>query len=85
MPYISKKQRVNVDGPLEGLYPFIETPGEMNYAVCKLMLDFLQFHGESYTTYNSIIGILECVKQEFYRRMIAKYEDKKIEENGDIF
>ena len=39
----------------------------------------------SYHAYNEIIGVLECVKQEFYRRMVAPYEDKKCEENGDVF
>jgi len=31
-----------------------------------------------------MIGVLECVKQEFYRRKVAPYEDIKIIENGDI-
>jgi len=30
------------------------------------------------------MGVLECVKQEFYRRRAVPYEEEKIEENGDI-
>jgi hypothetical protein len=29
-------------------------------------------------------GVIENVKQEFYRRLASKYEDAKIEQNGDI-
>jgi hypothetical protein len=38
-----------------------------------------------YDDYNSLIGTLECAKQELYRRKIAAYEDKKIEENGEVY
>lgn len=31
-----------------------------------------------------IIGLLESVKFEFYRRFVSPYEDIKIEENGDV-
>ena len=37
-----------------------------------------------YENFNAMIGALECCKQEYYRRIIAPYEDKKIEENGDV-
>jgi hypothetical protein len=38
----------------------------------------------SYTKVAMITGVLENVKQEFYRRVAESYEDKKIVENGDI-
>jgi hypothetical protein len=28
---------------------------------------------------------LHCAADEFYRRVAAKYEDKKIDENGDVY
>jgi hypothetical protein len=31
-----------------------------------------------------VTGVLENIKQEFYRRIASQYEDKKILENGDI-
>lgn len=31
------------------------------------------------------LGTLEAVKQEFYRRVVAAYEDLKIQENGDVY
>jgi len=38
----------------------------------------------SYATLNELIGALECIKLEFYRRKVSNYEDKKIGDNGDI-
>jgi hypothetical protein len=37
-----------------------------------------------YSTANNLMGVLECVKAEFYRRQVANLEDRKIIENGDI-
>lgn len=41
-----------------------------------------EFTSEAHRT---ILGVLECVKLELYRRVAAPYEDRKIEENGDVF
>ena len=58
--------------------------GELNYYMHILLEQYVEELGESYQTYNDIMGALEGVKQEFYRRKAAPYEDKKIAENGDI-
>ena len=62
-------------------------PGTLNYIITRLC-DYWSrdFSGEAnYEKYNAVIGALECVKQELYRRQIAPYEDKKCEENGDVY
>jgi len=41
-------------------------------------------NGESYGAYKEILGELECAKFEIYRRLVAKYEDEKMIENGDV-
>ncbi len=56
--------------------------GHVNFIISKL-LD--KVYTPKYFNYNRAMGVLESVKQEFYRRKIAPYENKKIEENGDIF
>jgi hypothetical protein len=38
----------------------------------------------SYNKIAMITGVLENIKQEFYRRIAAPYEDTKIIQNGDI-
>ena len=39
---------------------------------------------ENYANYNAMMGALECCKQEYYRTLVGLYEDKKIDENGDV-
>jgi hypothetical protein len=38
----------------------------------------------SYTKVAMITGVLENIKQEFYRRVAVPYEELKIQQNGDI-
>jgi len=80
MPYITKDDRLFVDG---GTIPL--TAGKLNYKITQVCRAHLQLFGTKYDTINEIIGVLECVKQEFYRRVASPYEDEKIKENGDVF
>ena len=79
MPYIPKSMRKVVEekGPV--------TPGELNYLVTKLVLEYVNTHAKNYTTYNDAIGALECAKLELYRRAVVPYEDKKCREAGDVY
>jgi len=61
-------------------------PGGLNYLVTKLCLEYLTSMGSTtYQGINDIVGVLECAKLEFYRRLAVPYEDKKIIENGDVY
>lgn len=80
MPYINQEIRKIFDQTIEKLAP--ATDGELNYIITRLLL---RTGPRSYQDYNALIGVLECVKLEFYRRAVAVYEDKKKEENGDVF
>ena len=57
--------------------------GELNYILTRLVLSWLE--DPNYKAYNAAIGVLECVKQELYRRSVGPYEDTKKEENGDVY
>lgn len=60
--------------------------GELNYVITKLLLQCLKSEDSvNYSTLNKYIGVLSCVKSEFYRRAVAPYEDDKIKENGDVY
>lgn len=61
------------------------TTGELNYAITQLLIKYADTHGNSYDTFNAIQGALNCVGFEFYRRVMAPYEDKKRSENGDVY
>jgi hypothetical protein len=82
MPYIHKDQRSQVN-PLAARDPW--TPGELNFQVTQLIKVYVEAHGLSYATINDVVGALEGAKLEFYRRVAAPYEDRKIIENGDVY
>ncbi|MFP3214943.1 MAG: hypothetical protein RXR32_00075 [Candidatus Micrarchaeota archaeon] len=88
MPYIKKEERQELDKLLQPLIDFLKTKGteevdgQINYAFTRVLASLYQ---PRYFNYNRAIGVLECIKQEFYRRVVAPYEDKKKEENGDVY
>lgn len=82
MPYISQEQREELDQWLDEIVLFDLVPGELNYVLTKLLL---KTNPQSYHDYNTLVGVLECMKQELYRRVIAPYEDKKKEEHGEVY
>lgn len=77
MPYIKQYDR------LEGLNP--SSAGQLNYALTQIIDKYLVVHGLNYTNINDCLGALEGAKLEFYRRVAVPYEDKKLEENGDVY
>ena len=81
MPYINVTRRHILDSGKATP----DTAGELNYTITQLCETYRFKHKTSYATFNDIIGALECAKQEYYRRMIAPYEDTKIIENGDVY
>lgn len=83
MPYIKPPDRDKFILSLFNL-PIINNAGEFNYFVSSICKKYLQVHGENYQNYNDLLGALEGIKLELYRRHTGPYEDKKITENGDI-
>lgn len=82
MPYIkNKNDRKKLDKLvrlfIRQLYFFT---GNLNYFLFRLASESCH----CYADYQSFIGELEAAKLEIYRRQVAPYEDKKIEENGDV-
>lgn len=89
MPYIKQNKRKELE-EVFGRKPMnigflCNNPGELNYLISNIILGYLDKKGESYSTFNELMGVLECVKQEFYRRSVADYEEEKMKINGDIF
>lgn len=85
MPYIKADLRNDFNFCAKQIAQRSETPGELNYAITRICDEFVMSKGESYTNYNMILGVLEAVKQELYRRKISPYEDVKMRENGDVY
>lgn len=83
MPYIDESERSKFDLDIDSAAP--DTAGELNYCITRLVNNWVKKYGVSYVTLNAAIGVMESAKQEFYRRAVSPYEDKKIEENGDVY
>lgn len=81
MPYIASDRKDDIrygeDDP--------ESPGELNFIITHYINRYRGNHTNSYQTLNDILGALEGAKAEFYRRVVAPYEDKKMAENGDVY
>jgi hypothetical protein len=56
--------------------------GFLNYVISTIIT---ACYDKKYTDLNAAIGMLECAKLEFYRRVVASYEDQKCFDNGDVF
>jgi len=85
MPYIKKELRKKFKGLLNEICDSAtpQNAGELNYFITKIVHTYLQNH-PGYQGANDVMGALEGVKLELYRRIIAEYEDEKIKENGDV-
>lgn len=79
MPYIVSTRRLpaRLGDPKDA--------GELNYKLTMIVLDYIGKRGVSYAVLNEVVGVLECVKQELYRKKVSPYEEKKAAENGEIF
>jgi len=87
LPYIKAEKRVKYEKALHELVGILkslppeEVDGELNYVVTKILKEVYPL---KYYHLNKAIGVLECIKLEFYRRVAAPYEDVKIKESGDV-
>ena len=88
MPYVTKDRRDHFKEALGMIEKNIEngcTPGDLNFVITKICLFYLGSRGKNYTHINDIVGVLECAKNEFYRKIASIYEDGKEKENGDVY
>ena len=71
--------------PINEIASRIKTNGDLNYVLTRICLQFLLNQPkQGYQERQNIVGTLECCKQEFVRRVLDKYEEIKIIENGDL-
>ena len=88
MPYITQKSRDYLQGKfIEDNVFSKKAPrdvGELNYEITQLVLGYLPTNPR-YADYNSVVGVLESAKLEFYRRAVATYENQKAFDNGDVY
>lgn len=94
MPYIKQEERQRYDNTIDDIvYLLLDKfpgdnhkhfqVGDLNYIISSIIWKLFDSN-PSYTRGNELVGVIECVKQEFIRRRLNTYEDSKIKENGDI-
>jgi hypothetical protein len=84
MPYISneKDRRIEMDEIVQLMLDLnVQATGDLNYILFKFCRKMVK---PSYNNYKNYIGELRQCATEIERRLLAPYEDKKIEENGDV-
>lgn len=94
MPYIKEENRLRLDMCIETTTKCLQTNepmtneqfalilGDINYTFSRILAGLMG--SPNYTKIAMITGVLENIKQEFYRRVASPYENAKILENGDI-
>jgi hypothetical protein len=92
MPYIAPEDRPALDPAIDELVRALRAKAEkrdgsfeglLNYAVTRVVLGVLP--SRRYASIARATGVLENVKQEFYRRYAAPYEDEQAEKSGDVY
>ena len=96
MPYIDPEERLELDNAIQTIVEAIRANkvnlnnphdisshlGRINYTFSRILCNLMG--DPSYNKIAMITGVLENIKQEFYRRVASYYENLKIRENGDI-
>jgi len=82
MPYIKQERRPDCELVIQAMEESeVIADGDLNfilYAYCKRHVD------PSYNNYKNFCGELRQCATEIERRILAKYEDQKMKENGDV-
>lgn len=91
MPYIKPSQRNELEDKITSLVDNIclasleNRSGIVNYVITTIVSRSLKpKDGWRYKWLNVAYGTFHSAASEFYRRLVAPYEDKAIDKNGDI-
>lgn len=82
MPYIKQENRQKIDHIVEIMRAMgVKANGDLNYILFK----YCKYNVEpGYNNYKNFCGELRQCATEIERKILAPYEDSKIEENGDV-
>ena len=98
MPYITEKRRDedladsgNIDvrhsrrdlGIAMG--EAMDNGGDLQYMIAEAVQRFLEIKGLRYARCEEIMGAIDGASKEFYRVVVAPYEDKKMRAHGPVY
>lgn len=82
MPYIPQQRRAELGHIIYQMESAdIKADGDLNYILYRYCKDNVK---PSYNNYKNFCAELRQCATEIERRMLAPYEDQKIDENGDV-
>ena len=82
MPYIKSEERNALNIIVDAMKGTnVKANGDLNYILYAFCSRYVE---PSYNNYKNYCGELRQCATEIERRILAPYEDKKIEENGDV-
>lgn len=84
MPYIAGELRRAELNRADTGKPFPANAGELTFVLTKIINAYWK-RGKRFQQIAEIRGALESTLHEFNRRVADPYEDKKMQENGDVF
>lgn len=91
MPYIKAEERAKLDLAIDELIEILkdvdvdDRDGNVNYTLTRILMNALEPEdGWRYRNMQRVMGLLACMQQEIYRRVIGPYEDRAIGFNGDV-
>jgi hypothetical protein len=89
MPYTKQERRADLDEiAIEAaatLHLMKDEQGDLNYFITRVGVHLLARQKMGYTTASHIRAGFDDASAEWYRRVMAPYEDIKCTENGDVY
>ena len=86
MPYISRARREAFTLARNTLKSTrLDSVGELVYMFCWMADHYMSQHIMNFENLNAVIGAFESAKAEFYRKMIAEYEEGKESTHGTVW
>lgn len=83
MPYVDMKTRERLDGGGRNNHP--QNVGQLTYDLQRCLKRYQEDRGLSYQTLAECLGALEGAKCDLNERIVQPYENRKCEENGDVW
>lgn len=89
MPYIKEDRRETLDPYIDQIVEILKCmdakDGDYNYLITRILASGFDLGKDpKYSKINTVVGVLECIKLELYRRVASEYEDRKSFENEDV-
>ena len=84
MPYIKSEDRKRIMRTEIGSF-VPANAGELQYAIAEMIHGYHMNHGFNYQMSNNMMGALVGAQQEYYREVVAPYEEIKKRDNGPVY